>query len=1285
MSETADNQNGNRRGLTIHQRVAANTRMATDCRQHVWVHAHAGSGKTWLLTQRYLALLLAGTPADEILCITYTRAAAAEMANRVLEHLRHWAVCSEDELRTQLGSLVPQCDAQVVSRARNLFARAVDLPFGLQIQTIHAFCQVILERFPIEVGIPPYFRMMEEEETEEILARQHQGLAGDSLWDADCNEIERWAGISDSEREIFRSKDMLTYLHAWERVLESYPDTEAAIAHMYTVLGVAPGQREEDILATVCTLDAAEVAAWQRLGDMFSKEHNRELVKKWATAVPSARRDMLRDLCGVLFVKKPRDVAEKYKFMDNLDRCCARRDDLAKRIRALENSASQNPLEDALARFEKGLLGWRSWRIARAQEVLYRIYARLLAAFKAEKRQRGLLDFDDLIALAGRLLADETASAWVAHKLDGGISHVLLDEAQDVSAAQWQVIMALAEPFFAVRPQRWRAQAPESKGGESKGGEPGGESAQLRTLFCVGDVKQSIYRFQGADPVMTEASRARVRDLARVHKVPFREVELEVSFRTGTVILAFVDRLFATALPSVHKSFVPERASAVEIWPQIVKTQPPRKPGKGKDAASRRRPGHYEGPTLDVCEIVARRVVADIKRRLARGVRLDCRGGAVLQAADILILLPKREPMQTLLLQGLKRAGIVVAGADRLRLRQEPAVSDLLSVAAFACLPGDDLALAEVLRGPFIGMSDAALQELCGTGGGGSLWQRFCAHAAAGGGVDTARRAWLDEMIVRGARMDAFAFFSYILHGRPPVWDDEQGIDRRDVADGSGWRAVVRRLGPEALDSLEEFLHYVLDIPVSERSLREFFIRFQESARQIKRESVAAHGVQVMTIHGAKGLQAPLVYLVRNDIHNAPSWWYEHDEARPVRLYMPNRNRALSHVHAPCAEAEEAAEAAEQDRLFYVASTRAEEELVIVGYRQANRIHGSGGSGWHQRAYETLAAMEGVADTTGLWSKPFWRAPANTKVLNDDTPLRLAYRPASRPAPAESKGADAGESGAPGAGSLVSLPAWAQHPARGPLRARGGHAGRGGAGRGGAGRRRRTPLRRAGSGLAMPVKDQARHTGEVLHYLLEICAQIPQTRWQALAPLLCARRLGVSWPLASSDKENARLVAHLVARAAAIVCAPALQHIFAPGSRAEVPFIGSIPDSVSDSAGKPEAGAARRVRIRVDRLVVTDDKVLIVDFKSDARPAGVAAAIPQGYMRQLAVYRSIVQAAYPQHEVACAIVWTANGQLAPLDAALLDAVDLGAALEEGAIEQDDDMHDTTGDIGESAL
>ena len=785
----------------------------------VWVSASAGSGKTKVLTDRVLNILLMAGQPERLLCLTFTKAAAAEMANRITDTLKNWATMPKEELAAALEALTGEYDDEMAQKARRLFANALDTPGGLKIMTIHSFCQSVLKRFPLEADVPPNFDVIDDIQQKKLVSDAIKKTFENPAFSEEIKEISMLVNEQDLIeliKNILEKKAVLTTL------TQQYSSLESLFFAMKKELGLISYHTYDDIFSP------------------YTFETFSEKRKKYLYA----------DERGIL--RKFQDDSEAHQIWNILN-----------------------------------LL--RSWQIWKQTCTLLRFVFQVMESYHQEKRTKALMDYTDLIECTKNLLNRSDMAAWVLFKLDGGIDHILVDEAQDTNPSQWQIIQRLAEEFFAGM---------------------GYAEDRIRTLFAVGDKKQSIYSFQGADPEEFERVRDYFKERIIAAQHTFENVPLNRSFRSTKAILELVN--FVLKNPKASKGILKSGEEAihiahrendgglVEIHPVIpYEKQPGIEPWK---------PPVERLEHISSCAKMTEIIANKIKELLDNPKEILESKNRRFQPGDFLILVQRRNAFVYALVRALKERHIPVAGVDRIHLTDQIAVSDLLAIAKFVLLPEDNLNLACVLKSPFIGMSEEELFEAAYHRKNQSLWQRvqllFPEYASP-----------LNRLLNTADKIPPFDFFSYILSAL------------------GGRQKFLSRLGEEANEALDEFLNLVAVFEQQETPSLELFLDWISNQDiEIKRDMDQGNlnAVRIMTVHGSKGLQGNVVILPQTRaVKSKTTHVVWSDKGFP--FWVPSKLKASTCVLDLMAQVAEE-ECLENHRLLYVALTRAKDRLYIYGY-----------------------------------------------------------------------------------------------------------------------------------------------------------------------------------------------------------------------------------------------------------------------------------------------------------------------------------------------------------------
>ena len=1138
-----------RRAFLIPPVEARNQRDAIDPEASVWVSANAGSGKTTILTKRVVRLLLAGVDPAKILCLTYTKAAAAEMQNRVFALLGGWAGLDDAALGREIEALEGKAPPRGrLEAARRLFAQALETPGGLKIQTIHAFCERLLHLFPFEANVPARFRMLDDAEQAVII-------------DACLNEVQFGLAPDDPEASAFAEAVALVAgdagMKGFVRTVRDAMARPEAIRR-FAALQLA-GEQDAALREALRLTDADSLESIDR--ETISGELAFDAWQKAA--------DELRATGKTTDVKLGNALAEAHGKADLADQAQGYRAFFftADGKKTLETMGTQSvsPQLRALLLREKArivqLTDRRKAMLAFLRtEALFRVANHAASLYLDEKRHRAALDFSDLIARTAALL-DRVDASWILYKLDAGLEHLLIDEAQDTSPEQWRILNALTADFFAGK----------------------GQSRARRTIFAVGDEKQSIFSFQGAAPKQFDRQRRLFKARVEESDNRFFPVELQLSFRTVKDILSAVDTVFtgerfaglgaADISGTVHETARQRQPGHVEIWPIEL-------PDAIEEVDEEAEVDALPPRATEVK--LAERIAKRIAFWLSSDARYDDDGSRI-RAGDVMILVRKRGAFFECMIRALKRAGVPVAGADRMELTAHIAVMDLLAAGEIALLPDDDLTLATVLKSPLIGFDDDDLIALVSDRSEESLHD--CLRKAAALDERFAKafmriEGWRD--LARAAH--PFHFYSSLL------------------AEEGGRRRMLARLGTDAAEVMDVFLADVLAWQLKNTPSLFSFLAFMRGAeRMVKRElESGTDSVRVMTAHAAKGLEARIVFL--------PDTLVALHSSQEPRLFdlsppVPGHEEQIFPeppiiVWSPAARHDSAALAAaraawkqealgESRRLLYVGMTRARDRLYVAAYGRKTQ---PASDVWYRLIDPVLTrheqVIEGPAEDDPAYSVFQWRSTGR-----------------DHPAPPRQDAA---------ADKAVPLPGWlyeqvpSEDEAMPKLRPSGSTPGRN------------------GSNAEASVLDHVQR-GVLTHMLLERPPAVLPLNRVAVADRLLLAKAG------SIERSALNLLRDQAIR---IISDDRFSALFGPGSRAEVEIGGTL----------IIGGRVLPVAARVDRLLVSTDEVLIVDFKTGTPPPD-SKDMPDDMILQLAIYRALMQEIYPARPVRAGILWTGRPAL----------------------------------------
>ena len=1106
------------------ERATAQQRRAADPKRSVWVEASAGTGKTKVLSDRVLRLLLSGVSPGRILCLTYTKAAAVEMSSRIAGRLSRWAVATGEDLYKELFKLLGKLPdnskeyVQLEAQARKLFAVLLDTPGGMKIQTLHSFCQEVLKRFPLEAKVSPYFEVMDDRVAAEAMEDIKKALLQKIETAPESRTGEALAYLTKNVSE-FQFPNIMNSITAARnkiiRLFAAYGNAEAVLRELSKRLDVGENDKAENLIEDfMAQIDKNEtlrlIEAWQHGGVKDKAKADRLAVVSETGFSPC----MYENYKSVFLTQKGEPYAkagdkETLKHYARLPEIVATE---AERIVTLENKLTAARL------------------LASTRAVLF-LAEDLINDYNRFKKIHSKMDYEDLIVLTRALLENRAVADWVLFKLDGGIDHVLIDEAQDTSPDQWAIVRALTEDFFA--------------------GEGVGET--IRTVFAVGDRKQSIYSFQGADPHGFEE----MRKYFAAQSTNFDQIHLDVSFRSTAAVLDTVNELFRNEEAArgvvgenediTHIPFRVGDGGKVELWPLI-------EPEEGENKDIWLPPVERHGSESTSARL-ARQIARQIKQKVETGEMLVSQNRPV-RYGDFMILVQRRNVFVEEMVRECKNVGVNVAGVDKIRLLEQIAIQDLIALGQFLLLPTDDLTLATVLKSPLFGLDDDDLFRLCYGRGNATVWTRL--------GKDekyAAVYSILQDLSNRADYVRPFELYSYVMNTL------------------GGRKKFVERMGYEIEDGLDEFVNLTLAYEQEHvPTLQGFIARIRQDEIEIKRELEQgdADVVRIMTVHGSKGLQAPIVILpdtvrVVSSKKEAGLLW---DDIFYYPLTARDYEKNCTRIRN--GEAELALE--EYRRLLYVALTRAEDRLCICGYRKKNK---AADESWYElcrRCFTTISKED--SDGTLVYET----AQRLSVVCEDKDVVRKLQRPAfswiKELAPEE---------------NVLSKPYAPSRPDDDE------------------------------QALASPIGENGSsryRRGQLIHKLLQFLPDVYSADKRSIVRDFLAKE---AYGLTAEEIER------ICTEVLGLIENTEFSALFGPQSKAEVPIMGEVD--------------GRIISAQVDRLVVFDDKVIIVDFKTNRPAAETVADVPHVYVRQLQAYRKLLSEVYPGRKIETCILWTDTARL----------------------------------------
>ncbi len=849
---------------------------ASDPNISVWTMASAGTGKTKVLIDRLMKLLVRGANPQKILCLTFTKAAANEIKLRINQEIERWSKSDDDELQLMLKNLFGfDPKKQFLSKAKNLLPELFKSPEPIKICTIHAFCQYVLKKFPIEAGISPTFKIIDELLMHQVLEKLKKEL----FFEKSCkNAIKYFAQnfhettIDEILHEIISGKFL--------SLTDSFSDAQTYKGYLSQKIGIPMNNTEDIVQSYVLNIPIKEQIS-------LKSENSKDA-------------EIINSINAYLSLS----LKEKIRRWRNLNAIFLNTDQ-NKRVSILsKKTKDQNPhlaelLKEWQINFANLIKEIANNTALNASCYLYEIAESLLAKYQSFKVQNEYLDYEDLVFFTNKLLSKSIDKDWVLYKLDGGIDHILVDEAQDTSASQWHVIQNLISDFFS------------------------GQSRQDdRTIFVVGDEKQSIYSFQGADIKALQNTKYLISSGMKNANKDYKNVQLTNCYRSTQVVVDFIQKSLNQSsanfkVPDV-KSMRPTSLGRVELWPMLPQL------GQKKGAFW---PAPTQIHTHEATKVQVSRIIASyVKNLLSKKIILPSTKAAI-KESDITILVQRRNAFTDLLIDSLRKEGLSVCGLDRIKLQSNLSILDVIAIAKFVLLPSDNLNCAIVLKSPLFNLKENELHEIVF---GKTIWNNLCSSTNP---VHKEIFSKMQDILKLYADYSVSDFFFLLL-------------------DCLGLRTLLLEANCKSDDQvIDEFLQ------VTKRfeseiggNLYNFVDWFENNELQVKRDPLSEGGIKIMTVHAAKGLESSVVILpnaISLNINENRICWIEDD----CVLFLP---RDKSDLITSYKALEEEKSYQEYLRLMYVALSRCKDYLIICSDSSHKEAHKSS---WYSIASNAIMQL----------------------------------------------------------------------------------------------------------------------------------------------------------------------------------------------------------------------------------------------------------------------------------------------------------------------------------------
>tara|TARA_B100000676_G_C18079301_1_gene850064 strand:- start:244 stop:3657 length:3414 start_codon:yes stop_codon:yes gene_type:complete len=1133
--------------------MTKNQTLASDPKSSVWLSASAGTGKTRVLVNRVLRLLLSGTQPEKILCLTFTKAAAAEMSIRLNNQLGIWETMPIQKLSQSITELTgTKPNRETLVNAKNMLSIVLDSSEGIKTETIHGFCQSILRRFPIEAGISPEFKIADEQTQTELLLSAKSKILSKARSEDDQDFSNSVAIISANASELEFEKiidEIIASRKRLEKCFLHYKSFSNIFDALSKKLQISSTDSEISLAREFSIVKYSDLNKLLKTTKIFSE--GSKIEKNWAFKASlwlncdsESRIQTAQNYARSFFTQSGTDLAylPGKRFLNI-------HPDLAEIFYKEQNRARE---------FLEKIKSIRAFE--RAKAIIY-LSSHMIEAYDIEKSKSGILDYNDQIHMTNNLLTDPKLALWVLYKLDGGTDHILVDEAQDVSQIQWDIIINLANEYFI------NTETTSTK----------------KSIFVVGDEKQSIFSFQGADPLIMQSMQSHLSEKSKCAEFKWSEISLDLCFRSTVPIMELIHSTFNQ--PDILKGVTNKKKSIltqtvrkgesglVEIW---EKTQT-RNKTTSNDKWS---PPIHQETLEDPSAILASKIAKRISFWLTTPNPKDNEAWLFshnrrLLPKDIMILVQQRSILVDYLVKALKTFDVPVAGVDRMVLLDQLAIMDLIAIANFVIFPKDDLNLANVLKSPFIGLSEEELFELAYDRGSVKLWDRIC-DLSDEKEIFSQTKEYLNNVLLKGNTLPPYEFFSELL-----MFYD-------------GKSKLIRRLGEEVDDPLNEFLKLAHEFQSDHPpSLQLFLSWIQAGKTEVKRDMERDSGkVRIMTVHGAKGLEAPVVFLAdatRKPAHRPKLLWLKDGVDCEVPIWPGQKvNDPKAFLKERLNNFEKQKE--EYRRLLYVAMTRAEDRLYICGIEGKKE---SIKESWYDIIYDGFKDLKNRNGySVGIGYTRF-ECPQIKDEFNENYTEKLSQKFDNVPKVKFS--------------SVQNI----SHETINP------------------------------SSIAYKVNDQisplektrrtARDRGKIVHKLLEFMPNESKTTREKTA-FRWLNSISPTIPINDQKK--------MVKSVLRILDNPNFAYLFDSKSVSEV-SLGALIGS-------------QYILGKIDRIIIKNDIVRIIDYKTDIEPPTDEKNISEKYLSQMAAYKIATAIALPEYSIECGLLFIENSELIWLSPEILD-------------------------------
>jgi ATP-dependent helicase/nuclease subunit A len=1103
-----------------------NKKLIADPSYSLWVSASAGTGKTKILIDRVLSLLVQGIEINKILCMTFTNAAAQEMLERIYQETTNWIAHSETELFICLEKLLHRPPAPQEMRKATSLLEDITHPLNiLKVKTIHSFCSDIAHKFALEMDLNPSIQILDHTELKAFIKEVKSRIfLKKEIFNTGLNIISQIteAKLEEIIEVIITSKTKL------EAVFCNDIDTiENKLKYLFKCNNLS---NIEELLKDFCNhtthsklLPLGNIIKAGGITDLDKAQR----IESWLNSALEIKISKIEDYLSC-FLKKD---GEKLKKVFSLG------------VTSKLDISLLDTIQDLCYEYIENK---KSLCLIENTKLFLKLSQFVLEQYQQYKKSKNSLDYNDLITKTANILRSENMSNWILYKLDHQIEHILVDEAQDTSAEQWLIIDSLSTEFFS-----------------------GVSAIEVpRSIFIVGDEKQSIFSFQGANPEIFNLMQQYFKERILASTGKFAEITLDTSFRSAPIILDCVDKVFndpilqrsVTTKPHIlHTAHRSNYEGSIEVWPLVKSIKLDSYKHESWNLPVKR------VEKYNASKVLAKLLALKIKEWLSKGKFLSSYDRNLLPS-DIMVLVRKRSEFIDHFIDYCKKFHIPISGKDRINLKDQIVFEDLLSLAKFALLPEDDLNLACLLKSPIIGITEEELFQLCHTRHS-SVWNSLIEKQT----TNKRFKKITEELMLyfnMADFMSPFEFFYKVL----------------EIYDGK--KKFISRLGLQVTDILEEFLRQAEKFEKDANiSLQSFVIWIERNTFDTKNQTSSLNTIQIMTVHSAKGLQAPVVILADPmDIpeNNELLYWLDDIPVWPAKQSLLNQECTLLKQQYLKQQLDE------YYRLLYVALTRAEDELIICGYEKLSVLSSNS---WYQLLWQKLYTDSSLKmfECLGDMEIEAFTSPYYIKLGAQHMFYPLSTENTSQ---------------------ATLLPSFLEEP-----------------------------FIEAAHKYFKPTESIETSDenfflkGQVMHRLLEFLPSIPQDYHRSLAASLLQ---SLSLPTLEVGLDN---------KALTILNDKNFDFIFYnKNSIAEVNIAGYL----------EILGETFFVSGKIDRLILEENEVIIIDYKTNKILPKTEADIKLSYLKQILTYRQLIKKIFPQKNIRIMLLWTEEKNLMEISPKFID-------------------------------